>query len=144
MISSPHAARDGAFGQAVVKEEDEKAAADWVKAGAPAGWTTWQTGADHGTFSYDRKLGAAKVTGVGRSGCFIQSISGVVPGEIYAITARVRISGASTPSIRVRWQTPEGKWLDFRMWSSSGSCATNWAVCGVWMESAGMTRCGLS
>ncbi|MCK5804441.1 MAG: hypothetical protein KAI66_16505 [Lentisphaeria bacterium] len=106
----PNLTKNGAFGDGSVAKDVKQAADDWVKAGAPAGWTTWQTTDDKGVFAHDRKLGAAKATGVVRGGCFIQTIEGVAPGEVYAITARTKTTGGSTTSIRIRWQTPEGKW----------------------------------
>ncbi len=106
--------RNGAFSLDRVPGETPATQIDWKQGGAPAGWSTWQEQASHGTFSWDREVGksspgsarAANVAG----GCFIHGITPVSAGEIYLVHARCRRQGQGTVSIRVRWQTTEGKW----------------------------------
>ncbi len=83
--------------------------------GPPAGWHTWQEDASHGTFSWDRATngpsggqGSARAANV-RGGCFIQAYR-AKPGERYAVGAICRTSGNGDAKIRVRWQTPDGRW----------------------------------
>ena len=81
--------------------------------GPPAGWGTWQEETSHGTFSWDRETGSA-APGAARSngvadGCFIQSHA-AEPGETYAVRAVRKLAGRGEASIRVRWQTDEGRW----------------------------------
>jgi len=102
-------ARNGDFASESIPATGDIPAADWKSGGAPAGWTTWQTEQDKGVFSWDREAGAAKVVGVVHSGCLIQRHR-VTPGDTYLVQTRVRRTGGSTASIRVRWQTPAGTW----------------------------------
>jgi hypothetical protein len=44
-----------------------------------------------------------------RSGCLIQSVP-VKPGGRYAVATWHRLQGEGTASVRVRWQTADGKW----------------------------------
>lgn len=101
-------ARNGDF-QSAAAPDNQGRQADWTEGGAPAGWSCWQMKPDEGTFAWDRDLGAAKAAGVPESGCFIQSYE-AVPGECYAVRARVREQGRTRTWVRARWQTPEGKW----------------------------------
>jgi len=92
---------------------NKRPAPDWQKGRAPAGWHSWQTKDSHGTFTWDRQVGAkakgsARAAGVA-DGCFIQAHE-VEPGELYAIGATRRLQGKGDAWIRVRWQTREGKW----------------------------------
>ncbi len=103
-------ARNGDFQSDRVEDAGTGQAADWKTGGAPAGWSTWQTGEDKGTFSWDREAGAAKAVGVVRSGCFIQRYE-VTPGDTFLVRARVRTGGSSTAQIRLRWQTAKGQWI---------------------------------
>jgi hypothetical protein len=103
-------ARNGDFQSDRVQDPGSGQAADWRTGGAPAGWSTWQTNEDKGTFSWDREAGTAKVAGVVRSGCFIQRYE-VVPGEGYLVRAKVKTAGGSSAHVRLRWQTGDGKWL---------------------------------
>lgn len=48
------------------------------------------------------------MTGV-RSGCLLQAVA-VSPGERYVVSAWMRQRGTGAAAVRVRWQTPEGKW----------------------------------
>ncbi len=102
-------ARNGDFQSERVQDPVTGQAADWKADGAPAGWSTWQTREDKGVFSWDREAGAARASGVARSGCFIQAYD-VVPGDCFLVRARVRTAGGSQAHIRLRWQTPERKW----------------------------------
>lgn len=99
----------------VVSPENNKQ--DWNAVGAPAGWSTWQTGYSQGTFSQDDSVnygdgegGSARVAGTS-SGCFIQAIN-VKPGESYIASAWMRQTGNGVGWIGVRWQTSAGKWTD--------------------------------
>ena len=103
-------ARNGDFQSETVKDPGTGRAADWQTGGAPAGWSTWQTGEDKGTFSWDRDAGAAKVDGVARGGCFIQKHD-VAPGDTYLVRARAKTGGKTSAHVRVRWQSAEGRWL---------------------------------
>lgn len=100
--------------------------ADWQTGAAPAGWSTWQETRSKGTFSWDREVGrdgkgSARASAVG-GGCFIQTVTPVAPGELYAVQGWYKLQGQGTAWIRVRWQTPEGKWhadqLDRLIYSS--------------------------
>lgn len=106
-------ARNGDF-QASEASANEGPAADWEKQGAPAGWSTWQESSSEGSFAWDRGTGAtgkgaARAAGM-VNGCFIQQIA-AQPGERYAVRALRRIQGRGEAWIRVRWQTPAGKWI---------------------------------
>jgi hypothetical protein len=103
-------ARNGDFQSDRVEDPGSGKAADWQTGGAPAGWSTWQTGEDKGTFSWDRESGAAKVTGVVRGGCFIQRYE-VAPGDTFLVQARVRTGGGTSAHMRLRWQSAAGQWL---------------------------------
>ncbi|MEN6548624.1 MAG: hypothetical protein ABFE07_21465 [Armatimonadia bacterium] len=85
---------------------------DWKTGGAPAGWNTWLEDPTKGTFTWDRETGggSARASGVA-GGCFIQTIMPVEPGQVYAVQARYKLQGQGSASIRIRWQTPEGKWI---------------------------------
>lgn len=77
----------------------------------PVGWSAWQEEASKGTFLWDREngaKGAVKVSNVA-AGCLIQGHP-ARPGERYAVRARRSIQGQGEASIRIRWQTAEGKW----------------------------------
>jgi len=90
-------------------------AGDWIRKGAPAGWSFWQSRAakSEGHPGWDGRVGhdapgAATLRAV-RKGCLIQSVA-VGPHERYAVQAWHRQTGNGFPTVRVRWQTPEGKW----------------------------------
>lgn len=105
-------ARNGDFSSD--KATDPAGATETYKdGGAPAGWHTWEV-ANAGNFTWDKTVGrtapgSAKAVKVA-NGCFIQSIQPVVPGERYYVSASYRLQGQGSASIRVRWQTPDGKW----------------------------------
>jgi len=85
----------------------------WREGRAPAGWHTWQERDSHGTFTWDRIVGAAgkgslRLSGVA-GGCAIQGIE-VKPDARYVVRAVRRTAGQGTASIRVRWQTPSRAW----------------------------------
>jgi hypothetical protein len=101
-------ARNGDF-QAETAQGNGGVQADWREGGAPAGWSFWQLNDGTGQFAWDREAGAAKAWAVPTSGCFIQSYD-VSPEQSYAVRARVRSTGKSRAWIRLRWQTPDGKW----------------------------------
>lgn len=87
--------------------------ADWKVGTAPPGWSYWQSGASKGRPSWDRQVGH-KAPGAGaligmKWGCLIQTIK-ANPGERYAVVAWCKTQGRGTPSLSMRWQTPEGKW----------------------------------
>jgi hypothetical protein len=87
--------------------------ADWKQGTAPPGWSFWQTKVSTGHPTWDREVGhispgAGALVGV-KSGCLIQSFP-VKPGERYVVGAWRRIQGEGTASVRLRWQTAEGKW----------------------------------
>lgn len=90
-------------------------AEDWVREGAPAGWSFWQSAAagSEGSPGWDGEVGRS-APGAGtlravRSGCLIQSTE-VEPGQRYAVQAWCRQRGEGVPSVRIRWRTPDGKW----------------------------------
>lgn len=128
---------NGDFTAGAVQAEDGARPADWQQGTAPAGWSFWQTGASRGRPTWDREVGhdapgAGALIGV-KSGCLIQAVS-VAPGERYLVAARRRVQGEGSASIRVRWQTPEGKWhaevLDRFLGAADGN--GDWAlVAGV-------------
>ena len=102
---------------------------DWKTGGAPAGWNTWLEDPTKGTFTWDRETGggSARASGVA-GGCFIQTILPVEPGQVYAVQAKYKLQGQGSASIRIRWQTPEGKWIHDqldRLVYGSGK-ATDW------------------
>ena len=82
--------------------------------GGPPGWGFWQSSSSHGTRAWDREVGAdtpgsASMAGVSW-GCFTQGFP-AQPGERYVVVARCKNQGKQGwPTIRVRWQTAEGKW----------------------------------
>jgi len=87
--------------------------ADWKQGVAPPGWSYWQAGASKGKPDWDRNVGH-KAPGAGalvgmKWGCLIQTVP-VTPGERYAVAAWYRMQGEGSPSLNMRWQTPEGKW----------------------------------
>ncbi len=87
--------------------------ADWKQGTAPPGWSFWQSGASKGRPTWDREVGhtapgAGALVGV-KTGCLIQSFP-VAPGERYVVAAWRRVQGEGSASVRVRWQTAEGKW----------------------------------
>jgi len=45
-----------------------------------------------------------------RWGCFLQSHE-VKPGETYAVQADCLLRGSSNPTLIVRWQTAESRWI---------------------------------
>jgi hypothetical protein len=77
----------------------------------PAEWGTWQNDDSTGTFAHDPDIGggSARATKVKR-GCFIQSVP-AKEGEVYWVEAEARIRGASAATIRIRWQTADGAWI---------------------------------
>ncbi|MCX8035841.1 MAG: hypothetical protein N3D11_02070 [Candidatus Sumerlaeia bacterium] len=79
----------------------------------PAEWSTWQKEDSKGLFSWDgaegaTAKGAACAAGVS-DGCFLQKHA-VKPGERYAASVMRRIQGKGEASLRIRWQTADGKW----------------------------------
>ena len=86
----------------------------YKEGGFPAGWGFWQENTT-GTAGWDRTMGhtapgagrASQVTG----GCFTQEIGPVQPGECYAVRAWARAHGRGNVSMRLRWQTAEGRWI---------------------------------
>lgn len=74
--------------------------------GLPLKWWTWQDERSHGQFT--TRDGAACLKQMA-NGCFGQTIP-VQPGERYAVSARVRRTGAGVPMVSVRWKTPEQRW----------------------------------
>jgi hypothetical protein len=86
----------------------------WKEGQPPVGWSTWQEERSKGTFTWDRQTGcqekgSAKATGVSH-GCFLQSCDAKA-GELYAVRAMRRLAGKGEATIRIRWQTSEGKWI---------------------------------
>jgi len=107
-------ARNGDFASDTAASPDGPAD-KYRENGPPAGWHTWQEDASHGTFSWDRAAngptggqGSARAANV-RGGCFIQTYR-ARPGERYVVAAVCRTSGDGDAKIRVRWQTPDGRW----------------------------------
>ncbi|NOZ22920.1 MAG: hypothetical protein GXP25_17725 [Planctomycetes bacterium] len=105
--------RNGDFGSDKAPAGPGGVQEDWKEGGCPAGWHSWQVKESKGTFTWDREAGAAgkgsaRAANV-RNGCFIQSYE-VKPGERYAVQAVRKIQGKGDVRIRVRWQTPDGRW----------------------------------
>jgi hypothetical protein len=105
-------ARNGDFFSAELRLEGGRVE-KWRDGGPPAGWGAWQEETSKGTFTWDRRTGAAgegsaRATDV-RNGCFIQRYP-VRPGDRFAVRAVRKLQGAGRAWVRVRWQTPEGKW----------------------------------
>jgi hypothetical protein len=80
----------------------------------PAEWGDWQEETtSNGTFAWDKDVGAtakgAARAGQVASGCFTQATP-VKPGERYAVQAARQLQGKGEATIRVRWQTADGKW----------------------------------
>ena len=110
-----NALTNGEFSAETGKAPKGVQADDWVREGAPAGWSFWQSAAakSEGSPGWDGGAGrdargAATMRAV-RSGCLIQSVE-VAPGTRYAVQAWYRQAGEGFPSVRVRWQTAKGKW----------------------------------
>ncbi len=85
----------------------------WRDGQPPLGWSAWQAEGSKGSFSWDREVGAggpgsAKLAGVSH-GCLLQAIP-VQPRERYVVGARGRSLGRGKVYLRVRWQTPDGRW----------------------------------
>jgi hypothetical protein len=104
---------NGAFTAATAATATGPQPADWKQGTAPPGWSYWQTGTSKGHPDWDRKVGhdapgAGALVGM-KWGCLIQTIP-VTPGERYAVAAWYRVQGEGSPSLSMRWQTPEGKW----------------------------------
>jgi hypothetical protein len=105
-------ARNGDFGLATAKSIDG-GEQKWPLGGPPAGWGAWQREDSRGTMTWDREAGAsgkgaAKASRVA-SGCFIQTYKAVA-GERYAVRAVCKVHGSGNAWLRVRWQTPDGRW----------------------------------
>lgn len=116
--------RNGRFSQTSITDASGKTV-QWQQGRPPVGWSTWQREKSRGTFAWDRDegcgdKGSARCSGVD-DGCFLQSIE-VKPGEIYVAAAMRKLAGAGEACLRVRWQTPDGKWTaevsDVVAWSS--------------------------
>lgn len=81
-------------------------------AALPPGWTAWQNEKEPtGRFALDTQVGkgsarAAKVAW----GCFIQKIK-ASPGEVFVAQADCLTKGSSVPSLTIRWQTADDKWI---------------------------------
>lgn len=107
-------ARNGDFGSEVSPAPAPGGAEErWKEGKSPAGWHVWQAAESKGTFTWDRESGASQ-KGAARAsrvveGCLIQSYE-VKPGERFAIQAALKVQGGGNGRIRVRWQTPEGRW----------------------------------
>jgi len=105
-------ARNGDFGSETAVDTEGREV-HWREGGTPAGWGAWQEGTSNGSFTWDRQAGsggsgAVRMAGVA-GGCLIQATP-VEPGQRYAVRAACKLEGRGVASIRVRWQTPEGKW----------------------------------
>lgn len=105
-------ARNGDFAAEKTAEADGREQS-YRGGGPPAGWSVWQEEASHGAFTWNRQEGAttagsAQAAGV-TGGCFIQSYP-AEPGQRFAVRAIRKITGRGDASLRIRWQSPEGKW----------------------------------
>jgi len=105
-------ARNGDFGSEKASTSDGSVE-NWKEGRPPAGWGSWEDEKSKGSFVWDREAGAS-AKGAARAsnvanGCFIQRHN-VRPGERYAVRAVRRLQGKGEASIRIRWQTGEGKW----------------------------------
>ena len=81
---------------------------DW-QTGAVPGFAQWQDEASKGIFSWDKSAKAGKMQGV-TDGCFIQKHP-VRPGEKFLV--EVEGKGAGERLLTVRWQTEDGKWINW-------------------------------
>ncbi len=111
--------------------------ADWEREGTPPAWSFWQAGTSEGRPGWDRATGhnapgSGTLTAV-TNGCLIQSIE-AQPGETYGVLAWRRIQGEGSATIRVRWQTPEGKWHAEQLDKMLGTSAPP----GEWGRLAGL------
>lgn len=103
------------FSAETTKEPEGPQAADWELENAPGGWGFWQSAGakSEGSPGWDREVGrTAPGSGTMRAvrmGCLIQAMA-VAPGERYAVAAWYRQQGTGSPSVRVRWQKPDGAW----------------------------------
>ena len=109
----PNALVNADFASATAAAPTGPQPADWKSGTAPVGWSFWQAGVSKGKPDWDREVGhtgpgAGALIGV-KNGCLIQRIE-VAPGERYAVAAWCRVQGEGSPSLTMRWQTPEGKW----------------------------------
>lgn len=85
----------------------------WKEGRPPVGWNAWQEETSKGSLAWDRDHGAgangsAKASNIVQ-GCFIQSHP-AQPGQRYAVRAQRRIEGKGQATLRLRWQTAEGRW----------------------------------
>lgn len=88
---------------------------DETLVGAPAEWWTWQSEESDGELAWDPGVGAAapgsaRLSRVGE-GCYGQEHE-VTPGQRYFVAAACQVRGQGSPSLTVRWKTPEGVWLE--------------------------------
>jgi hypothetical protein len=86
----------------------------WKEGHPPAGWSSWQDKSSRGNFLWDRETGlsakGSAKSGSSKNGCFIQGCE-VKPGEVYFVSAWECTQGSGSVHLRVRWQSPEGKWI---------------------------------
>jgi hypothetical protein len=120
--------QNGNFSAGQANVPQVNGAADWQAAGAPAHWSYWQATGSKGTFSQDNgtnsgndQSGAARAAGV-QNGCFTQRFD-VKPGEMYAVLGKLKQVGQGVSWLRVRWQTPDNKFID--------------PISDVWLHSVG-------
>jgi len=109
--------QNGNFAAGQAGQVKQDATTDWKTVGAPAHWSYWQATGSKGTFNQDNSInhgndqsGTARVAGV-QNGCFTQRID-VKPGEMYVLQGWMKQVGQGIGWIRVRWQTPDGKFID--------------------------------
>jgi hypothetical protein len=81
--------------------------------GLPLDWGFWQAPIT-GMAAWDKEIGhtepgSAKASNV-VDGCFLQDLQ-AQSCERYAVQAWARVCGRGNAWIRIRWQTPEGKWI---------------------------------
>ena len=92
--------------------------ADWVAANCPPGWSKWSIDpAQLDQLTWEPKSGMSDSACVQLKGCrmacFIQKVR-VEPGERYQVSAKAWSNGseAAVTRVKIRWQTPRGRWLE--------------------------------
>ncbi len=89
---------------------------NWVSAGSPPGWSKWSIDGETDYLTWEQEGGrteprCAKITGA-RLATFIANVP-VQPGEHYYASIWVKSEGSEeqTPRLEVKWQAPEGGWV---------------------------------
>ena len=100
----------------LAKNPDFREPANPQAGSLPAEFGAWQdekTSAGQFTWDADVGEGSGRATKV-KWGCFIQGLA-VQPGEKYAVAVSCRSQGNSQPTLVVRWQTAESRWIQEKL-----------------------------